>query len=636
MFEAVRKNRRVAQVIVVLIALPFAFFGMESYFRDTPANTEVAQVAGQPVYAAEFQQALQEQQNRLRQTFGAQVDQALLNSEPLRRSVLDELINQKTLAHYAQENQLTIPLPALQESIAAISAFHDEKGFSMDRYTSLLRAQGMTQAHFEASMRQDLALQQVLTAVGQASIVPRKNARQLLEAQLETRQIRLARFSPDAYLDGVEVSDEAIRAQYESHPERFQEPARIKAQYLVFSAPILAEEIQPNHESQLAWYESNKTRFSTPEQRQARHILLNLEPDAAAADVEAARQKLEALRAELQADPTRFAELARTHSQDPGSATKGGDLGFFGKGVMVPPFEAAAFALEEGQISEPVRTDFGYHLIEITAIRPETIQPFEAVRDEIEKEVRQDSAQRRFSEEADEFSNLVYEQLDRLDEVAARFTLKLEETDWIEEGTTTLGAHPAAALLTSLFEEPLRSNGHNSEAKEVAPGVLIAARVLEHQPRKQKALESVTDAIRSQLALEQGREKAKTQGEATLADLAAGVAPATAPTWEKHNLSRHAKELPPDLLKRLFAFQGNGTQLPHYLSETDPVSGEFVLLALDRIEAGILPNDDPRLKAGITQIENVIAEQEMQSFMASLRNRYSARIHSSAFEEPRP
>ena len=243
MFEAVRNNKRFAQIILAILIIPFAFFGMDAYFSDGPGSTEVATVGGSRISAFEFDEALRDQQDRLRQSMGNQVDRALLDSPELRRAVLDNLINQRVLALHAAENRFVVTQAQLQEAIAEVPAFQDNGQFSMQRYEALLSAQGMTPSSFEARLSQDIRIQQIALAVGDAAFAASESPRRFLAAQLEERQVRELRFSAADYLPKVQLAEDAAQRFYEANPDRFARPARVKAEYLVFDENALLGQV---------------------------------------------------------------------------------------------------------------------------------------------------------------------------------------------------------------------------------------------------------------------------------------------------------------------------------------------------------------------------------------------------------
>ena len=495
MFEAVRNNKRIAQIILAILIIPFAFFGMDAYFSESATGNEVAQVGGTGISAYDFDQALREQQDRLRANAGGQVDRALLESAELRRVVLDNLINQRVLALYAAENRLVVTPEQLQATIAGVPAFQEDGRFSLQRYENLVRAQGMTPATFEARLAQDVRVQQIVAAVGDAGFVPETSARRFLDAQLEERRIRELRFAADRLGADATVSDEQIAAYYEANPARFERPARLQAEYLVFDRASIEQKVAVSDDAVRAFYEGNQERFGVAEERQARHILLTLGDAAEQGEVDKVMAEAKAIVETLRQDPDKFADIAREKSQDPGSASRGGDLGFFGRGMMVGAFEDAVFALEKGRISDPVRSEFGVHIVEVTDIKPSSIKALDEVRDEIVAELRGQEAGRRFAELAEQFANTVYEQPDSLAPAAEAIGLEVRTSDWISRESAPEPFNNER-LLNAVFGDEATQKARNTEAIEIGNGTLVSARVKTFEAAKRLPLDEVRSHMR--------------------------------------------------------------------------------------------------------------------------------------------
>ncbi|NMG70212.1 SurA N-terminal domain-containing protein [Parazoarcus communis] len=621
MFEAVRNNKRVAQIILAILIVPFAFFGMDAYFSDAPGGGEVASVGGSPIMAAEFEQALREQQDRLRNE-GVQVDRAMLESEALRRAVLENLVNRRVLALYVAENRFSVTPQELQQTIAGVPAFQDEGQFSLQRYEALLRAQGMTPAMFEARLAQDVRLQQLSLAVGEGALVATESARRFMLAQLEEREVSEMRFAASALAGEVKLADDAVQKYYDSNAASLERPARVKAEYVVFDESALKQSVSVSDDEIRAYYESNGARFGQPEERQARHILIQLASDADAEAVAKARTEIESIHARLKAAPAQFEALAKELSQDPGSASRGGDLGFFGRGMMVKAFEDAAFAQQKGDIGEPVRSDFGFHIIQVTDVRAATTRPLESVRDEIRAELLRAAAGRRFAELAEQFSNTVYEQPDSLAPVAEALKLEVRQSDWVARDAAGLGSYQNAALVEALFSDDALTNRRNTQAIEVGNNTLVAARVVDYQAATRPPLDEVRAAIEAQLKSEEAARLAAERGAAALATLQKGEA--VEGKWSaERKLQRGAPVLPANAMQAVFS--ASSAKLPAFVGVNDGVEG-YVIYRISAVKRPEMAADDPQLLAVAEQYERVLAEREFAAFLSELRQRYKVEV----------
>jgi peptidyl-prolyl cis-trans isomerase D len=626
MLEAVRSNKRVAQLILAVLVVPFAFFGLDSYFSDAPGGREVATVGKSKISVVEFDQALRDQQDRLRESMGGQVDRAMLESEPIRRAVVDNLVNQRLLALHAADSRMMVTQQQLQLVIAGVEAFQQDGRFSIERYEAAVRAQGMTPAVFEARLAQDLRIQQIAQAVGESAFAAQSSAQRFLKAQMEERTISEMRFVPSRFVAEAKLADDAAKQFYDANPGRFERPARMRVEYVVFNQDALLEQVVVSDDAARKFYEANAERFGQPEERSARHILISAAADASADEVAKAGEKAAAILAQLRSDPKRFAELAKAESQDPGSASRGGDLGAFGRGVMVKPFEDAAFSLAKGQISDVVRSDFGFHIIEVTDIKAAQARPFDEVKTEIIDELKRQEASKRFAEQAELFSNTVYEQPDSLKPVADALKLEIRTTDWISRDGGAVGDFTNEKLLNALFADDAAKNGRNVEAVEVARGTLVSARVLEFEAAQRVPFDDVKASIEQQLRTDEAAKLAAARGEAALAALGKGEA--VNGDWSAvQTLQRGKSTLPP--AASAVVFGAPTAKLPAYVGSALP-DGGYAVFRIEAVNRPEVAKDDPRVKALAGQYQRLMAERDFNAFLAALRDRYKVEINTAA------
>ena len=630
MFESIRKNKRVAQVILALLIIPFAFFGMDAYFSDSARGNDAATVGGSSISTFEFDDALRNQQDRLRESAGGQINRELLDSPELRKAVLDNLINQRVLALYALDSRLVVTPAQLQDTIAGVPAFQEEGRFSLQRYETMLRAQGMTPASFEARLAQDVRIQQVVAAVGDAGFVPEASARRFLDAQLEERKVRELRFAAADHVEGVEITDEQVAAFYAQNPARFEQPARVQAEYLIFDRAAVEQKIEIADDAVRAFYDGNPQRFGVAEERRARHILLALDAGAEQAEVDRVMAEARGLVETLRSDPARFADLAKEKSQDPGSASRGGDLGFFGRGVMVGAFEEAVFSQAPGQVGDPVRSEFGVHVVEVTEIKPASLRAFDEVRGEILAELRAQEAGRRFAELAEQFANTVYEQPDILAPAAEALGLEVRTTDWISRDAPAAAPFDNARLISAVFSEEAVQKGHNTEAIEIASGALVSARVKTFEAATQLPLEAVRERIVGMLRDEQGRARAEAAGKATLARLEKGES-VEAKWSEERAAQRGAPSLPAAAMQAVFSAATEA--LPAHVGVQLPES-DYVIYRIEAVTRPDLDKDDPRVEAVASQYAQLLAGRDFGAFLSDLRQRYEVQVNQAVLQKP--
>ena len=630
MFDLVRNNRKFIQLVLALLILPFALWGVDSYVRNSGSD-EVASVGEMPIRTAEFQQALQEQQERVRSQMPADAARELLDSPAFRRGVLQELINQRLLLLHARQSQLGISDAALAGFITAVPSLQENGKFSRERYQALVAAQGMSVDAFEARVRQDLLMQQPLMAVGNASVAGRLPAGRWLAAELEEREIAEMVLRADQFTQVAKPDAEAVKRFHAENRARFELPERLRVEYLVLSQAKLIQNVKIAEEQIKAWYQANEARYRTEEQRQASHILIRLDQGAAAEETKAAQAKAEQLLAQLQASPGDFAKLAKQHSQDPGSAEKGGDLGFFGRGMMVKPFEDAVFGLRENQLSGVVRSDFGLHIIKLTGIRPQRARPYEAVRGEIEAELKRQTGNKLYAETAESFANTVYEQPDSLKPAAEKYALAIERSDWLVRGKPAMPPFNHPRLQQLLFADDAVKNKRNTEAVDIGNNTLVSARVVEHQPAQVEPLEKVAAAIEQALMREAAVKLAEAEGQRRLERLLKGEK-LDQPWGATRGVSRiQAAGLPAEARKAIFGVATRS--LPAYVGT--PVPGGYALYRIDKVK----PYDQAATGDAATrgavlrqQYAQVVAQEELVGWLAALKQRYPVVVNEAALE----
>jgi peptidyl-prolyl cis-trans isomerase D len=548
----------------------------------------------------------------------------MFDNPEARKAILDDLVDQRLLLLEASKQRLFSSDEAIRTTIAGIDAFKVDGQFSGERYEAALRAQGMPPAGFEAQLRQDLTLQQLAGAIGQSTLVARTVSDRVLALQAEKREVMEYRLGLDSYLDKVKLADDAARKFYDANAKQFEMPELAKAEYVVLSMETIGAELAVTEAEIKAWYDGHKAQFQQPEERRASHILIASEKIGK----DKARVKAEELLKAIQKTPASFADLAQKNSDDPGSASKGGDLGFFGRGMMVKPFEDSTFALKEGEISGVVESDFGFHIIKLTGIHAAKEKPLAEVKGEIEAELKKTGAARKFAEAAEAFSNTVYEQADSLKPVAEKFKLTIKQSDWLaRQANPANGPLGNEKLLAALFSEDSIKNKRNTEAVEIGANTLVAARIVEHKPAALQPFDGVKASIDTMLKRQEAQALAKKEGESHLEALKKGEDKLT---WgAAKRVSRMDSRLIPPLAVPAI-FKMDAAKLPAYTGVELPGSG-YALFKLNKVDAGE-SLDAARQQAMLKQLGNLGAQEEMRLYLDALRSRYKVEINQSVLE----
>ena len=619
-----------AKVILALIIVPFALWGVESYIRSPGSTDEVARVAGQKISAQEFNQAIKENLDQLRAQYGNNLDATIAENPEFRQTVLDGIINQRLLLADAQRVGLTVSDRLLAERISAIPGFQDNGKFSKIRYEGLLKAQGLTSAGFEARLRQDLMLQAYQQAVIGTPLVARSSTDRLIRLSEQTREISVANYVPEQFIAQVKIDDAAIKAYYDGHKTEFTIPDQVKVEYVVLSAVELAGQMAVPEDEIKRYYDEHTAQYKQGEERQASHILITAPVGASDADKKAALAKAEDLLKQAKQNPQQFAALAEKNSQDPGSAPKGGDLGSFGRGAMVKAFDEAVFQMTKDEIRGPVQSEFGYHIIKLTGITPEKTKTLAEVTPEIVAEIKKQKASKKFTEIAEPFSNTVYEQSASLKPAADAYKLTIKQSPFITRQSGVLPELSNEKLLTAIFGDEVLKNKRNTEAVEVAPNVLVAARLLEFKPAVLRPLVEVSADISKRLARQEAGKLAIKQGKAQLEQISKGSVPADIQWSPPQQVSRQQPGvLTPEAIEE--AFKTATKTLPAYTGMENPQGG-YSIVKITKVTDGV-QTDEVKKRVFADRLNSVAAQSEFAALLASLRQAAEVTVKKDLLEK---
>jgi len=626
-FDLVHNNKRLMQIVLTLVALPFAFWGIDSYQRVMSRSGEVAEVEGQKITEQEFGDALRQQQERFRGMLGRNFDPALFDSPAIRLELLEGMISQRLMMQHAMRNHLTVSSEMLVETTMSIPAFQVDGKFSRERYDAALRNERMSSEAFDAALRRDILTQQLTGALADSGLASKAASRQFAQLRAQQREVAEHRIQADAQLEKSKVAAEAVRAFYDGNPARFQVPEEVGVEYLVLSPDALLASEQVGAAEIKSYYEANISKYGEPEQRRASHILTVVKSGAGDAEKAKARERAAQILAQLRKSPGSFAELAKKNSGDPGSASQGGDLGFFSRGMMVRAFEDAAFGLKPNQISDLVESDFGFHIIKITGIKAGKMKSLELARPEIERELRKQRAGRRFAEAAEAFSNLVYEQSESLGPAAERFKIALQRAEGVTRQSAPVPALNNARLLAALFADDSIKNKRNTEAVETAPSVLVSARVLNHKPASQRPFDEVKGDLAKQLARQEALVLARRQGEERLEELKKGNASAVRFGATKLVSRDEPQDLGPEALSKIFG--ADASKLPVYAGLES--NNGYAIYRVTRV-VDVQP-DEARARSVQSELGRASGTQEFKAFLDGLRADAKVEINKAAVEK---
>lgn len=609
----------IAWVIVGLLIIPFALWGINSYFEGGNGGV-VAEVNGNEIGLRDYQRSLQQQRQRLRSMLGANYSPELLENPQMRRAVLDAMVENDLVIQTVHDEGYRINDGILFGQLQQIDAFQRDGQFNPALYEQILAAQGMSKPFFEDSLRNDIMQSQLLTGFRQSSFVTEHELKEAVRLQHQQRTVQLLTIPASIErLESQEVTDEEIAAQYELNAKQYEIPEQVSIEYLELSVAALAKGVSVDPKEVEKLYEARKENLMADEERQARHILIELEEGADEATQTAAEQRLKEVEQKLAAGDA-FEALAKEYSNDPGSAAMGGDLGFFPRGIMVPEFDDAVFSMKEGETSAPIRTQFGYHLIRLEQIQAAEMKSLEEVSAELTEELQRIAGEEQFYEQSEIVANLAYEEPDSLIGAAEAAALPLQKSALFSRVGGTEGIASKPAVIQAAFSELVLNEGKNSDPIELADDHIVILRLLEHKPATRKPLDSVRPQVVDAVLAQRASVQARQQGRTLLEALEQGnknpqqAAEELGLAWdEARSIVRSDAAAPQEALQRIFQMARPAEQKTLY-SGVELRRGGYSLIQLSEVKDGVV---EGLAQEQQVQLSQQLANREMQSHYQS-------------------
>ncbi len=519
MLQAIRDKVTgwILYAVILLISIPFALWGVNSYLGGGEA-LPAATVNGVDITSRDLDTAYASYRQQLEQVFGGAIPPALGDESILKEQVLTQLIEDYALRQYADQQRYRIGDVELNKLIRSMNVFQSDGKFDTRTYQAQVSSQGYSPAGFEQEFRRSQSLDQLKTAINATAFIVPAQQKQFVSLSNQTRKIRVLTRAVNsaAYV----VSAQQVEDYYQTNASRYMTAEQVKIDFLEVSLERIKSLVEVSEDQLLERYQETIESYTSPESRTASHILLTMEDDISEDESKQVRDRLLDIRAQIAAGED-FAKLARVNSQDPGSAADGGNLGEIEKGMMVQPFETALYALQEGEVSEPIKTAFGWHLIKLEQVSGGGTRPYDEARAEVEDQIRSDLAESQIYDMTENLANLAYEQSDSLVPAAEQLGLELQTSEWFDRFSGT-GIALDPQIRNIAFSNDVLNQGVNSEAIELTDNRIVFIRLNEREPAAQKTLDEVKDAIIEVLKQEKGREDNKLVGEQALDALNAG------------------------------------------------------------------------------------------------------------------
>ena len=511
-----RASGWIAWTLVALISIPFALWGINSYFEGA-SKIVVATVNGVEIEKTDYQNSLSDQRRMLVQMMGQNVDADYFASRAFKLQVLETLIDSRLQAEYLRDRGFRVTDEQLSKKISSFSTFQVDGQFDPTRYEQLVRNAGLSVEGFERQQRQQGAIDQLRAGLRGSSLVVSSMTDRAIELLYQRRVAQFTVVDIAAFEDSMVVGSEALRDEFDANKAQYVQPEQMQVEFIRLSVDELGKQANVSELEQRAFYDNNVERFTQPESRSASHILLSLAENDAEDVVDTREQEAKGIAARARSGED-FAQLAETYSKDPGSASRGGDLGIIRPGAMAPSFETVVFDLKEGQISDPVRTAYGWHIIKVTNIRESNVRPFDEVMSEIKTILEREWAENQFITMAEDFQNLIFEQPDSLNAASDFLGTPIERSDWFSR-TTGDGIASNDLVRDTAFSPEVLVDRLNSEMLEIGSDTLVAVRFADFREKRQKDFNEVKDQIERVLAARvaaEAQEKFATKLVATL------------------------------------------------------------------------------------------------------------------------
>src|SRR5665647_301971 len=616
MLEAIREHSKgwLAKLILALITVPFALWGIDSYLQQAGSSVAVAKVGGQSITMQEYSNALQTLRSQLQAE--GKVDPATLEDPKLKQSVLDKLIITHLLNAEVNRAKFILSDEQLAKYITQLPELQQDGHFSQEVYDKLLAQNRLSPSQFEARIRGQLLTQEVREGIAGLAYLPNGVAEQALKVENQQREVSVAEIKTKDFVAQTKVTPEEVKAYYDKNRDKFRMPEQVKLEFVLMSANTLIPGMQVNDDEMKKFYAENASKFQGDEQRRASHILISFGVSATAQAKQEARKKAEEMLAEVRKNPKNFEALAKKYSQDPGSAEKGGDLGVFGRGAMVKPFEDAVFSMSPGAVSDLVESEFGYHIIKLTEIKGQA-QTYDDVMPQIRAELMYQKSLSKFSEQAENFSNMVYEQSSSLQPAAKAFGLQVQTTGWMsrEEGAKFFKND---RLMNLVFTDEVLKERRNTEAIEVTANSLLSARVVDYKPAAPRTFSEVSAGIEDYLKQEQAAKLAIQKGESDLAILRqAKEVPAL--EWIPSVMADRKNAQGLTDLVMTEAFKMDAGKLPAYSGVANSNKG-YLLVKVSKVES-VLPAEDSDKQAKKIELQSSLSLEYVSAYIKSLKEK---------------
>lgn len=624
MLQSIRDKAQgwIAWAIIIFISIPFALWGIQSYLgvggEPISATVDDVEITDQQV-----DERVREFRERMRDQLGENYRADLFDDQTIRSRVVEQLVNEEVLRSSAKDWQLRVGDESVIGFIQTIPGFQRNGRFDPQVYDMSLRNQGMSQRGFEHLVRDEYVTNQMRDAIVDSAFVTKRELADKVRLEEQQRDIDYLIIPTSHFLGQITPSEEELKKHYQAHTTEYLVPERVKLEYILLDLDQVADKIEVEEAVLRDYFEGHRDEYQVPEERNVSHILIQAESEG---ETEQALKKSEDLLQKLR-DGADFAELAKQHSDDPGSASQGGSLGWISKGIMDEKFEDAAFSLQAGVVSEPVRSAFGYHLIRVEELRAGGDGTFEEFKEEVSTAYRRAEAENQFFDFTERLANLAYDTPDSLMPAAEVLGLEVKTSDWVSRNGGMPGLR-SAKITSAAFSDDVLKDGNNSEMIELGPERVIVVRVLQHEEEHISPYEEVEAKVAASLKNKIAAEKTKTAGEQLLqkveegSDISTEAGQYGGALVNTGLIGSFGSSHPAEVVRRGFQMQDKGVY-----QGVEMKNGDYAVLALKSIKDGdVSILEETVAKSTKDRLQSTFGNQDFISLTAGLRDQAEVEV----------
>jgi len=625
MLEQIRNRTQTtfARVILVIIIIPFALFGIDSYLSSVGSNVNIASVNGESISSQEFQKTESQLINQIRSQ-DEQTDPNVFQSLEFKKAVLDKLISTKLVNQSVKDSGFYISDKQVGIYISGMPEFQKNGNFSQDQYDEILKLNNLTPKKFDDSIKNTLGSQQVKDSISKLIYTPIDKIQHLVDLAYQKRDVSIYELKQDNFKNKIDLSDVALKKVYEESKSSFIRPDQVKIKFIIYSVAGIVPTVKISDKEVKEYFTNNINRYQAKQQRRAKHILFNVGTDMTADEIKKIQTKALSVLSEVKKNPKTFKKNAEKYSQDAESSKNGGDLGFFSRGDMTKAFDDAVFSMSKNQISELIKTEFGFHIVMLTDIKGKQVK-FKAVKNQIKGELIFNKALAEYGSNAENFSNTVYEQSDNLKEAASKFSLKVEDSEWLSfEDAKKFFNNEAFAQ--AIFDKNAIDEMKNISAIEASPNNLVAARVVDFRNSAPKSFDEVKGSIKDFLIEAESQKLLIEAGTKLIADVK--LKPMIIDWIDQLTIDRIDKKgLSEPLINAIFKM--DSADLPQYLGLYDN-KGEYIIVKLNNVIAEKVEDQDS-IETYYNDYIVMIQEEIDRAFMLNLKANADIDVNPKSF-----